>query len=50
MIKAIVSLMLALGFAGAAYASCTTHTMIVNGKVITCMTCCYGSNCTTTCN
>ena len=32
-----------------AYASCTTNTYIVNGRVTTCTTCCTGSYCTTTC-
>ena len=31
-----------------AYA-CSTHTMIVNGRVVTCTTCCAGNNCTTNC-
>jgi hypothetical protein len=35
--------------AGAAYAACTTHTYFVNGKMVMCQTCCYGTNCTTTC-
>ena len=52
--KAIRNLMAALMaglFATAAYASCTTQTIIMpNGKMMVCTTCCYGSgNCTTTC-
>jgi len=35
--------------AGPAFASCTTHTYFINGKMITCTTCCFGSNCTTNC-
>lgn len=31
------------------WASCTTHTIIQNGRVITCTTCCYGTSCTTNC-
>ncbi len=49
MIKAIVSLMLALGFAGAAYAQCKTHSYMINGKFVTCTTCCFNGHCTTTC-
>ncbi len=35
--------------ASVAYAQCTTHTYSVNGKFVTCTTCCYGGNCNTTC-
>ncbi len=36
--------------ATAAYAACTTHTFIQNGRTVICSTCCYvGGNCTTTC-
>lgn len=31
------------------WASCTTHTYMMNGRMITCTTCCYGANCTTNC-
>jgi hypothetical protein len=31
------------------YASCTTHTIMQNGRMVTCTTCCYGNNCNTTC-
>lgn len=31
------------------WASCTTHTYWLNGRMVTCTTCCYGSNCTTNC-
>jgi hypothetical protein len=31
------------------WATCTTHTIMSNGRMVTCTTCCYGSNCTTTC-
>ena len=31
------------------WAACTTHTYIIDGKYVTCTTCCYGSNCTTNC-
>ena len=32
-----------------AWASCTTHSYTMNGRFVTCTTCCYGSNCTTNC-
>ena len=31
------------------WAACTTHTIIQNGRMVTCTTCCVGSSCTTTC-
>ena len=31
------------------YASCTTHTYWLNGQMIMCTTCCFGSYCNTTC-
>lgn len=32
------------------WANCTTHTIMSNGKIVTCTTCCYmGGSCTTTC-
>lgn len=46
--KVIIGLWLALS-ASIVYASCTTNTYIINGKMTTCTTCCYGSNCTTSC-
>ncbi len=45
-------LVLAIGatlFATAVYATCTTNTIFDNGKMKICTTCCYGSQCTTTC-
>lgn len=39
-----------LAIAGVAYAQCVTNTYMVNGRVTICTTCCYGANCTTTCN
>jgi hypothetical protein len=33
----------------AAYATCTTHSYFVNGKVVLCTTCCNGGHCTTNC-
>ncbi len=32
-----------------AYANCTTHSYFINGKYVTCTTCCYGGNCNTNC-
>lgn len=46
--KALIAIALAVA-ATAAWAACTTHTYIINGKVVTCTTCCYGNNCTTNC-
>lgn len=52
--KKIIAALAIAGTATAAWAACTTHTMIVNGKTITCTTCCVGEgqfrSCTTTCN
>lgn len=31
------------------YAACSTHTYYINGRYVTCQTCCYGSNCNTNC-
>ena len=31
------------------WASCVTNTYTMNGRMVTCTTCCYGSNCTTNC-
>jgi hypothetical protein len=35
--------------ATAVWANCTTHTIMSNGRMVTCTTCCYGGNCTTNC-
>jgi hypothetical protein len=32
-----------------AWAQCSTHTYVMNGRMVTCTTCCYGSNCSTNC-
>ena len=32
-----------------AWAACTTTTYIINGKVMTCTTCCFNGNCTVNC-
>jgi len=47
--KKLLAAVMALGFAGTVYAACTTHTYIINGKMVTCTTCCYNGNCTTNC-
>ena len=31
------------------YAACTTHTYFVNGRMVTCTTCCVGGYCNTNC-
>ena len=46
--KFLIAAALALT-ASAAYAYCSTHTIFSGGRVLTCTTCCYGGNCTTTC-
>ena len=33
----------------AAWANCTTHTYFMNGRMVTCTTCCYGNSCSTNC-
>jgi hypothetical protein len=30
--------------------SCTTQTITINGKTMTCVTCCWQGNCDTTCS
>lgn len=40
---------LALGMAGPAWASCTTHSYVVDGRIMMCSTCCTFTHCTTTC-
>lgn len=46
--KAIIAIALAAA-ATATWAACTTHTIMSNGRIVSCTTCCVGSNCTTTC-
>ena len=46
--KAIIGVYLAT-LATLTWASCTTHTIMSNGRIVSCTTCCYGSNCTTNC-
>jgi hypothetical protein len=36
-------------YANVVYAACSTHTYTVNGKMMTCTTCCYNGNCNTNC-
>lgn len=47
--RIIIATAALLALAGAAAAACSTHTYFVNGKMVTCTTCCSGTNCTTTC-
>jgi len=50
MFKKIVLAVLLAGATTVAYAACSTHTYMLNGKMVTCTTCCYGNgNCNTTC-
>jgi len=49
MIKKIAVLLGSMAVATSVYAACSTHTYTVNGKMMTCTTCCYGGNCTTNC-
>jgi hypothetical protein len=46
---AVLFSVFAASYANVAYANCSTHTYMVNGKMLTCTTCCYYGNCTTTC-
>lgn len=46
--KIIVALTLA-ATATAVWATCTTHSYSINGRYVTCTTCCYGNNCSTNC-
>jgi hypothetical protein len=47
----IVAVLLTIGILAptAAMAACTTHTYFVNGRYVTCTTCCTGSYCNTNC-
>jgi hypothetical protein len=49
MLKSIAVLLAGLTFAGSVYASCTTHTYFINGRMVSCTTCCFGGSCTTNC-
>ncbi len=46
--KALIALWLAASTT-MVWASCTTHSYSMNGRYVTCTTCCYGGNCTTNC-
>jgi hypothetical protein len=50
--KALIGIYLAT-IASMVWASCTTHTIMSGGKMVTCTTCCYGDgpyrSCNTTC-
>lgn len=49
-IIATILTLFAATFANFAYASCSTQTFLMpDGKMMICTTCCYGTNCTTTC-
>lgn len=47
--KKVIASVLAAVFATSVYAACSTHTYVVNGKMVVCTTCCTGSSCNTTC-
>lgn len=47
--KALIALWIA-STSSLVWASCVTNTYFVNGRTTICTTCCYGSNCTTTCS
>jgi hypothetical protein len=46
---ALISGMLIIGYALPVYASCTTHTYTMDGRMIFCTTCCYFGSCYTNC-
>ena len=46
--KILAAISIALVTTGA-WASCSTHTIISGGRMVTCTTCCYFGNCTTNC-
>lgn len=48
--KKILIAVLTAAFATSVYAACTTHTYTINGKMVTCQTCCYGTGSARTCN
>lgn len=49
MFKKALIVLAALGIPAVAWASCTYNTYYINGKYVSCTTCCYGSSCNTTC-
>lgn len=46
--KTLLAIVLATA-ATAAWASCLSQTITINGRTYVCTTCCYGGNCTTNC-
>jgi hypothetical protein len=44
-----LAIALTLLFSPAAWARCTHHTYWINGERVSCMTCCSGNSCTTSC-
>jgi hypothetical protein len=46
--KVLAALGIALVTTGA-WAQCSTHTYVINGRMVTCTTCCYGPSCSTNC-
>jgi hypothetical protein len=46
--KFIIGIAIALS-AGVVYANCVTNTVFSGGRMTVCTTCCYGTNCSTTC-
>ena len=46
--KALIAIWLAVA-ATTTWAACTTHTIMQGTRMVTCTTCCFGSNCTTNC-
>ena len=46
--KAIIGAYLAFSTL-AVWAACHTETIMYQGRMITCQTCCFGNNCNTTC-
>ena len=48
--KTKLAALLLIAFSSLAYADgCTFSTYFINGKLITCTTCCYSGNCNTSC-
>jgi hypothetical protein len=47
--KKVLAALAAMGVATSVYAACSTHTYLVNGKMLTCTTCGYNGNCNTNC-
>lgn len=49
--EVLIGLALAVGLLAptVAIAACTTHTYFVNGRYVTCTTCCSGNYCNTNC-